>query len=167
MICAVKYAVVRKHPANDRYLTDIVEAAGRERIVSGIGERPVLAHLGPSALSGFTSGSVCLAPRLSTALLHALQAGDRETARDIRERFLPLEDLRDRYSSVQVLHEALRLAGIAETGPMTPYLDNIRKPRLLSAISRAAVALRHADTAYARDSLKPPHEMTAHAGTRR
>ena len=75
-VCAVKYAVERKDPADDKYLAAIVEAAGAERIVSGIGERPAIVHLTRFGLGAFTSGSVCIAPHMSMAVLRALKAGD-------------------------------------------------------------------------------------------
>ena len=62
VVSAVKYAVERKDPSEDRYLAAIVDACGPDRIVSGIGERPAIVHLTKFGLIGFTSGSVCIAP---------------------------------------------------------------------------------------------------------
>ena len=56
VVAAVKYAVERKDPGEDRYLAAIIEAAGPDRIVSGIGERPAITHLTRFGLIGFTSG---------------------------------------------------------------------------------------------------------------
>lgn len=138
VVSAVKYAIVRKDPAEDAFLADLVAQAGPDRIISGIGERPVIEHFTRFGLRAFTSGSVCVAPSLSTAILDALKAGDIERARTLRALFIPLEDLRDGHSPLRVLHEAVRLAGIAETGPMLPFLHAIDDPRLLGEIERAA-----------------------------
>jgi 4-hydroxy-tetrahydrodipicolinate synthase len=143
-VAAVKYAVVRENPREDAYLAELVERAGPDRIISGIGERPVIDHFTAFGLKAFTSGSVCVAPALSTAILRALTAGDVARAGELRELFIPLEDLRDRHSPLRILHEAVRLAGIADTGPMLPFLDNISDEGLLSEIERAArELLRH------------------------
>lgn len=143
VVCAVKYAVVRSDPVEDRFLSQICDALGEtSRLVSGIGERPVIEHFRRFGLAAFTSGSVAVAPHLSTAILHALNAGDTERASALREAFLPLEDLRDRHSPPCVLHEAVRLARIAETGPMAPFLSNIADPGILDAIGNAAARLR-------------------------
>lgn len=144
-VCAVKYAVVRKNPAEDALLAALLEAVGSgERIISGIGERPVIDHLTGFGLNGFTSGSVCIAPHLSTAIRRALAQGDVAKAARLREHFIPLEDLRDRHSPIRVLHEAVALAGISATGPMSPFLTNLDDPAVLADIRAAAATLRAA-----------------------
>ena len=148
-VCAVKYAVVRKNTAEDALLSSLLDAVGSaERIISGIGERPVIDHLTGFGLNGFTSGSVCIAPHLSTAILQALKQGDVEEAASLREHFIPLEDLRDRHSPIRVLHEAVTLAGISETGPMSPFLSNLDDAAVLTAIRAAAETLRAASVAH-------------------
>lgn len=141
-VCAIKYAVVREDPLQDRYLEEILGVVDPLRVVSGIGERPVIEHWTHFGLRAFTSGSVCVAPALSNAIREALLRGDVAEASRVRESFLPLEDLRDAHSPILVLHEAVRLAGIAETGPMLPYLENIAESTILAATESAARALR-------------------------
>ncbi len=92
---SIKYAVVRKDPAVDAYLTALLERVDRSRIISGIGERPAIVHLRNFGLSGFTTGSGVLAPKLCRALLDACSRKDYEQAEKVRAAFLPLEDLRD------------------------------------------------------------------------
>lgn len=147
-IAALKYAVVRRDPSDDAYLRAIVDAAGAERIVSGIGERPAVTHFRDFGIGSFTSGSVCVAPHLSSAILAALKRRDFATAEALRARFLPLEDLRDAHSPIAVLHEAVRLAGIAETGALQPFLSNL-PPELHDAVGRAAQALFAENAAHA------------------
>lgn len=137
-ICAIKYALVRENPDDDRYLSDLVEKVDPRYIVSGIGERPAISHLANFNLTGFTSGSVCIAPALSSEILRALKAGDVARATKLREMFLPLEDLRDGHSPLLVLHAAVAAAGIAETGPIQPFLSNLVDKSLLAAIGAAA-----------------------------
>jgi 4-hydroxy-tetrahydrodipicolinate synthase len=137
-ICTIKYGVVRDDPAADRYLEDILAHVDRAMVISGIGERPAIDHLTKFGLAGFTSGSVCVAPGLSTALLNAIKGGDIAEAERLRALFLPLEDLRDAHSPLRALHDAVRLAGIADTGPMLPYLSNIDDPAVLANIEREA-----------------------------
>ncbi|MCB1500417.1 MAG: dihydrodipicolinate synthase family protein [Bauldia sp.] len=149
VLASLKYAVDRPDPAKDAYLAAIVAAAGPSRIVSGMGERPAVAHLAQFGLAGFTSGSVAIAPHLSTAMLAALKAGDRAGAEAIRQAFLAFEGLRDAHSQIAVLHEGLRLAGIADTGPLQPYLANL-EPEQHGAVGAAAKALGEDNDRFAR-----------------
>ena len=47
---------------------------------------------------------------------------------------MPLEDLRDGISPLRVLHAAVHLAGIADTGPLLPYLANVTDAKQLADI---------------------------------
>lgn len=149
VVCTVKYAVERADPTEDRYLADLVEAIGTERLVSGIGERPAIVHLTKFGLAGFTSGSVVIAPHMSTAILKALKAGDIATAEGLRAAFLSFEDRRDAWSPIVVLHDGVELAGIAETGPMQPYLANLEADRR-AAVAEAAKGLYDDNMKFAR-----------------
>ncbi|CAN7701045.1 dihydrodipicolinate synthase family protein [Neorhizobium tomejilense] len=147
-ICTIKYAVVRQNPKEDAYLSELVQKVDRKIIISGIGERPAISHLMDFGLQGFTSGSVCVAPAMSTGILKALKAGNVAEAERLRAFFMGLEDLRDGISPLRVLHEAVATAGIADTGPMLPFLENITDAKVLSAITEASQKLLAADRAY-------------------
>ena len=149
VLCSVKYAVDRKDPAEDATLAAIVDAAGTERVVSGMGERPAVVHLTKFGLAGFTSGSVSIAPRLSMAMLAALKAGDGAAAEAIRAKFLAFEDIRDAHSQIAVLHDGVRLAGIADTGPLQPFLANLDADQL-GAVGATATALREENARFTR-----------------
>lgn len=136
----IKYATVRDNPSNDPYLRQLVDAVGASLIVSGIGEQPALPHLREFGLAGYTSGCVCVAPRLSMQMLRAIKAGDFATAERIQSIFRPLEDLRNAINPIRVLHTAVSLAGIAETGPIIPLLSEVSAADR-PAIKEAAVTL--------------------------
>jgi 4-hydroxy-tetrahydrodipicolinate synthase len=144
-ICAVKYAIVRSDAEIDPFLEDILTVVDSSHVISGIGERPAIAHLTHFGLAAFTSGSVCVAPKLSMALLRALKRGDIDEAQRIRALFIPLEDLRDRHSPLRVLHAAVELAGIADTGPLLPFLSNIEDAAVLGQIEKQARNLFQSD----------------------
>jgi dihydrodipicolinate synthase/N-acetylneuraminate lyase len=146
IVAGIKYAVVREDPRQDPFLSQLVELVDRRLIVSGIGERPAIVHLRDFGLAGFTTGSGCVGPRGSTTLLAALRAKDYARAEEVRAAFIPLEDLRDAHSPIRVLHEAVRLAGIADTGPMLPLLSNLDAEHH-PAVKQAALALLAADRA--------------------
>ena len=132
----IKYATVRDNPANDSYLRQLVDAVGPSLIVSGIGEQPALPHLREFGLIGYTSGCVCVAPRRSMDMLRAIKSGDFATAERIQVIFRPLEDLRNAINPIRVLHTALSLAGIAETGPILPLLSEVAekdRPKIAEA----------------------------------
>ena len=136
---ALKYAVVRQNTGEDRYLEGLLRRVEKGRVVSGIGERPAVVHLRRFGLAGFTTGSGCIAPRLSSALLAAVRENDWPRAEALRASFLPLEDLRDAWGPARVLHHATELAGIACTGPIPPYVSALRKQQLerLAPVARA------------------------------
>jgi dihydrodipicolinate synthase/N-acetylneuraminate lyase len=123
LISWIKYAIVRPNPHDDPYLAELVTRVDPSIIASGIGEQPTLAHLRDFGVRGFTSGCVCVAPAKSMAVLRALQSADYEAAAALTARFEPLENLRNTHGPIPVLHHAVALAGIADTGPFLPLLS--------------------------------------------
>jgi dihydrodipicolinate synthase/N-acetylneuraminate lyase len=144
LVSAVKYAVVRKDTGDDPYLRKLVSMVDTGKIISGIGEQPAIVHVRDFGLAGFTSGCVCVAPRLSQAMLGAVGRQDWVEAERIRGIFTPLEDLRNAINPIRVLHQAVESAGIAETGPLLPLLSNVDEVHV-EAIGAAARALLAAD----------------------
>lgn len=140
VVRGIKYAIVRSDPARDSYLGRLMELVDRRVIISGIGEQPAITHLRAFGLGGFTSGCVCVAPALSARMLAAIRAGRWEEAERVREIFKPLEDLRNSINPIKVLHEAVRLAGIADTGPLQPLLSNLEEEHH-AVVRRAAETL--------------------------
>ena len=136
----IKYAVVRKDPSDDPLLRAIADQVNPAMIVSGIGEQPIIAHWKNFGIRAFTSGCVCVAPRRSQEMLRALQAGDFARAESIRERFNSLESLRNAHGPIPVLHHAVALAGVADTGPALPLLAGIEK-QLQNSVQAAACEL--------------------------
>jgi dihydrodipicolinate synthase/N-acetylneuraminate lyase len=125
-ICiGIKYAVVREDPSQDEYLKSLLSRVDQKLVISGIGERPAVAHLREWKLPGFTTGSGCIAPRLSQRLFEACARGDFAKGEQLRAEFIPLEDLRDIWGPAKVLHGAVELAGIAETGDVPPFLSGL------------------------------------------
>ena len=136
----IKYAVVRADPAQDDLLAGLVQAVDPQIIVSGIGEQPAIVHWQKFGVHAFTSGCVCVAPRRSQEMLNALRAGDTAKAEAIREHFNSLESLRNAHGPIPVLHHAVALAGIAETGPALPLVANLGE-ELFGTIQPAAQEL--------------------------
>ncbi len=125
LVSWIKYAIVREDPAQDDYLSRLIEVVDPRLIVSGIGEQPAITHLTKFQINGFTSGCVCVRPDLSQKMLGAINGGDFELAESIRNTFQPLEDLRNEINPIRVLHEAVSSAGIAQTGPPLPLLSGL------------------------------------------
>lgn len=142
LIAWVKYGIARDNPRQDPLLVSLIEAIGPSLIVSGMGEQPAVTHLLDFGLVGFTSGCVCIAPRMSMNLLRAIHAKDLEEAERIRQLFVPLEKLRDAINPVRVLHAAVARADIAETGPITPFWSSVDELDQI-AIQIAARNLQH------------------------
>ena len=141
---AIKYAVVLDDPSRDPYLEGLLRRVDRNRVISGMGERPAIVHLRDFRLPGMTTGSGCIAPRGCTAMFEACRAGKWQLAEDLRSRFMPLEDLRDAWGPARVLHPATELAGIAPTGPIVPYVSPLGAKHL-QEIAPVARELRERD----------------------
>lgn len=143
VVAAVKYGTPRgsdEATRNDTFLKELVQNISPTKIVSGIGERPAIIHLRDFGLQGFTSGSVCIAPRGSMTILRHIQAGRYDEAQALRAHYLPLEDQRDSINPIRTLHEAVTLAGIANMGPILPTMSNIEE-RYFDGVRAAAMAL--------------------------
>ena len=76
----------------------------------------------------------------------ALKAGDYEHAESLREQFVPLENLRNEINPIRVLHDAVLLAEIANTGPVLPLLSGTTAEQR-QRIQQAAAALRQLEAA--------------------
>lgn len=146
-IFGVKYAVPRQPGDADPYLASLIAAIGADRIISGFGEPPAIPHMLEAGLAGYTAGCVCLAPSLSTALLAALKAGDRQRAEQLLRPMQPLEDLRGAHGEIRVLHDALALSGLVETGPILPPMSHVPAQHR-DAVAEAARALLAAEAEF-------------------
>jgi len=127
---AIKYAVVKEDPRHDPYLDGLLRRVDRQLVISGIGERPAIVHLEHFRLAGFTTGSGCLAPRLTSELFAALIRGAHAEAEAIRAQFIPLEDLRDSGGPARVLHAAIEQAGVTRMGPIPPFVSPLPTAQL-------------------------------------
>jgi len=126
----IKYAVVRADPAQDGFLESLLRRVDRRFVISGIGERPAVVHLRNWILPGFTTGSGCVAPRLSQEIFDACAREDFTAAAKLRAEFMPLEDLRDAWGPARVLHAAVEQAGIAQTGDFPPFVSELSRQHL-------------------------------------
>jgi dihydrodipicolinate synthase/N-acetylneuraminate lyase len=143
VVAAVKYGTPRASDAatsGDVFLKELIQNVSPSKIISGIGERPAILHLRDFGLQGFTSGSVCVAPRGSMKLLKLIKAGRYDEAQALRAHYLPLEDQRDSINPIRTLHEAVTLTDIADMGPILPTMSNI-EPQYFHAVRSAARAL--------------------------
>jgi dihydrodipicolinate synthase/N-acetylneuraminate lyase len=141
---AIKYAVILDDPGQDPYLDGLLRRVDRRRVISGMGERPAIVHMRDFALPGLTTGSGCIAPRSCRTLFDACVEKDWSSAKEIRARFMPLEDLRDAWGPARVLHHATELAGVAPTGPIPPYVSPLAAKQL-DELTPVAQSLRNRD----------------------
>ena len=139
----IKYAIVRKDPSMDPFLRELVQTLGSDRIVSGMGEQPAPVHMKQFNLKSYTSGCVCVAPGLSMDMLQALQMDDMTKAEDIRKQFEGLEGLRNEINPVRVLHAAVRLTQLADTGPIQPMISEISDSQAAKVAKAAMELLKH------------------------
>lgn len=140
VISWIKYAIVEEDPSKDPYLKKLLKLVDPNIVISGIGEQPAIIHMRDFGVAGFTAGCVCVAPSRSNAMLKAILKKDYAAAEAIREEFTALEDLRNAHSPILVLHHAVALAGVADTGPVLPLLTELPE-NLLPKIEKVAKAL--------------------------
>jgi 4-hydroxy-tetrahydrodipicolinate synthase len=144
VLCCVEYGVGGSTDKAEPFLAELLDKAGNaDAIIDGAGERTITTHA-RFGLKGYTSGSGVVAPHLTMALLAAVKRGDFAEAGRLREHFLELEGLRQANAPIPVLHDAVRLAGIADTGPIGPFFSNTTDDSVLKAIAAAATKLRNA-----------------------
>ncbi len=127
---AIKYAVVLDDASRDPYLDGLLRRVDRNRVISGMGERPAIVHMRDFALPGFTTGSGCIASRTCSTLFETCVRKEWTRAEELRAQFMPLEDLRDAWGPARVLHHATELAGIAPTGPIPPFVSGLNEKQL-------------------------------------
>jgi dihydrodipicolinate synthase/N-acetylneuraminate lyase len=142
---AIKYAIVRRDPSNDPWLEALLRRVDRRRVISGMGERPAIVHLRDARLGGLTTGSGCIAPAACSRLFQACKDARWTDAEQLRQRFMPLEDLRDAWGPARVLHHATELAGVADCGPILPFQSPL-DPAQLDELAPVARALRNLDS---------------------
>jgi dihydrodipicolinate synthase/N-acetylneuraminate lyase len=82
-------------------------------------------------------------------LLAAVKRGDRAAIEKLSLPFRDFDAVRGLYSAIPVVHAALSLAGIAETGPMGPFFDTDFDEAARSHITRVAKELLQADADFA------------------
>lgn len=140
IISWIKYAVVREETSEDDYLRELLNLVDPKMVVSGIGEQPAIIHLRDFGISGFTSGCVCIAPSKSMQMLAAIKANDFESAESIRASFETLENLRNAHGPIPVLHHAVALADIAQTGAHLPLMSDLDE-QLIDPIKEASLEL--------------------------
>ena len=140
IISWIKYAVVREETSEDDYLRELLDLVDPKMVVSGIGEQPAIIHLRDFGISGFTSGCVCIAPSKSMQMLAAIKANDFESAESIRASFETLENLRNAHGPIPVLHHAVALADIAQTGAHLPLMSDLDE-QLIDPIKEASLEL--------------------------
>ena len=137
IVTAIKYAVETEDLNFDPYLDSILKCIPASRIVSGIGEIAAIPHLTTFALSGFTAGAVCIAPKRSALIHKELLKGSPETAKELCLAIQPLENLRISHGAIPVLHEAVTASGIADMGRIRPHFSPLEKEiifRIQSAV---------------------------------
>ena len=144
IVVAIKYAAEADDPRRDSYLADLLKAVPAARIVSGIGEIAAIPHLDSYAIAGFTAGAVCIAPKRSMEVLHALQAGDAARAAQLCEPIQPLENLRADHGPIPVIHEAVTQSRIADMRTILPPISSVAEV-VREQIRAAALALLEAE----------------------
>jgi dihydrodipicolinate synthase/N-acetylneuraminate lyase len=121
-----KYSVRRDNPEDDAYLDRVIEIMGRDRVISGLGEAAALDHIGKRKLPSFVSGAASLVPSAANRLFKTLQSGNLAEGRSLLIPFLEFDRLRMALGAIQVLHDAVSVAGIANMGPQIPMLSPVK-----------------------------------------
>tara|TARA_B100000700_G_scaffold288560_1_gene345132 strand:- start:362 stop:610 length:249 start_codon:yes stop_codon:yes gene_type:complete len=78
-------------------------------------------------------------------MLNAIKTKDFESAESIRSRFETLENLRNAHGPIPVLHHAVALADIAQTGAHLPLMSDLDDD-LMDPIKEASLDLLEFDS---------------------
>lgn len=125
VLCTIEYGISANADGKHPYLARLVdELSNADRVIDGAGEKSIVSTA-EYGLRNYTSGSGVIAPRLSTQLHAAIRSGNLEEARRLSVLFGPFEALRAEISPIPVLHDGVRLAGIANTGFMGPFFASL------------------------------------------
>jgi 4-hydroxy-tetrahydrodipicolinate synthase len=144
-LCGVEYGIAPDANGRSPHLETLLGLLGSaDQLIDGAGEVAIVRN-SKFGIKGYTSGSGLLAPHLSMALLHAVQRGDRSAIETLSRPFEAFEAVRATYSAIPVVHAALSLAGIAETGPMEPFFESTFDQAATEHITRVAKELMHAN----------------------
>ncbi len=130
LVAAIVYSMLPGDPASDAYLEQLVDRIDPTLLVSGCGEEAAIAHMGARGMATFVSHCACVAPRLSRKMHRAIQDEDLDIAENIRELFAPFLRQVARFGPERVVHEAVQLARIADTGTILPFLSNLEREHL-------------------------------------
>jgi 4-hydroxy-tetrahydrodipicolinate synthase len=153
VLCGVEYGIAADEHGESPYLARLLELTGAaERIIDGSGEKTIVGNA-PFGLRGYTSGSGLIAPHLSMGIFDAVKRGDLKLAESLYEAFRPFDALRGLYSPIVTVHDGVRCAGIADTGPIGPFFEPISDPDALTEITACALRLKQASLAFASHQL--------------
>ena len=164
LISGIKYAIVRADPANDEYLpADSAWSTRKSSSAASASSRPssICGTLGSAASRRAASASPRVSRRKCCDAIRARRPGNR--GKDSKH-FQPLEDLRNAINPIRVLHEAVRLAGIADTGPLLPLMSNLPESDHRAVGEAAAQLLKKDQSCESRrasfKNVAPPHAVS-------
>lgn len=144
-ITAIRYANIVPNPGDDYYLDRIIEIMGPDRVLSNAGEGALYDHLHVRGLASASSGIATLAPRLLRRIAGVMPS-DPAAAQRLLGPVLELSRIGAMLGPIQVLHDAVSEAGIAQMGPHMPMISKVKdKFRLpFKAAVRAVVSAESA-----------------------
>ncbi|MCX5518816.1 dihydrodipicolinate synthase family protein [Kaistia defluvii] len=144
-LCGVEYGIVPDETGQSPHLTALLDLVGSaDRLIDGAGELTIV-ESSKFGIQGYTSGTGLLAPHISQALLEAVKRGDRAAVDSLSQVFVDFDAARAAYSAIPVVHDAIRLAGIADTGPIGPFFESASDPAIVADITRIARELMRAN----------------------
>lgn len=150
VLCGVEYGVVPDENGQSPHLTELLDRVGSaDRLIDGAGELTIV-ESSKFGIQGYTSGTGLMAPHISMALLDAVKRNDRAAIETLSQPFVAFDAARNAYSAIPVVHDAVRLVGIADTGPIGPFFETASDPAIVRDISRIAGELMQANADFRR-----------------
>ncbi|PZQ50058.1 MAG: dihydrodipicolinate synthase family protein [Rhodovulum sulfidophilum] len=154
-LCGVEYGVAPDEDGQSPHLSGLLDLVGSaERLIDGAGELTIV-ESSRHGIKGYTSGSGLLAPHLSMALLEAVRREDRAAIAALSRPFAAFDAVRALHSAIPVVHDAVRLIGIADTGPIGPFFETARDPLVVAEIAGVAAELLRANRAFMPEAASP------------
>lgn len=151
-LCGVEYGIAPDANGEAPHLEKLLDLVGSaEQLIDGAGELTIV-ETSKFGIHGYTSGTGLLAPHLSMALLEAVKRDDRAAIETLSRSFVEFDAARAAYSAIPVVHDAIRFAGIADTGPMEPFFESATDPAIVAEITRIATELLQRDADFVRET---------------
>lgn len=144
LVAGILFDTPPRDPGTGRLIEVCRQQLEQVSLLGGGGELRAEVFLGEHGVRTFVSGAACVAPRLTRKLYLSYEGEDLVAADSLVTNFRPFHQLSEAWGTVAVLNAAVNEAGVADMGPLLPYLNGLSSERR-ERIRSVARTLRRQD----------------------